>query len=1328
MYKIDWNTFKLKNENSTKSFEDLCYHLFCRTHKFAEGIKADFNHAGLETYPQKSNVNKKNVGFQSKFFEYNADYKQIKASVVKAIERHENHLDEITIYLNTDSKISSTSAKQINHLADQRKIKINWFTKDQFKIALNEPLNLDLAQLYFGLGDEYGFVKHNISLYDSNFIQSNQILKLPVRNLSTNTKEDINLLDKLILLTGNPCSGKSILVKKMFFDQSKIGESIVSFKKNAFLPMLINLRDCYSDSLENIVRNRQNDYNIWKTNFKFVYIFDGLDELSEIQAEIILQYAKNLSGQSNTANIIISCRKGSLNRLKLSQYFENFQRYEVDNLEIKHIETYFIGKANVGRLNKLNIIKKTNPKLLQEINDVFLVKLFWDTIEELNEDSTVFDILEFKIFSQLKSSDHKNNLEDLNLLNPKENHILKLNEVFSYQFSKKYQYRFPHTSLIKIVEDQFNKLDYKSINQILNYNSNAFFDTSEQDPNQSEVSYIYQHRRYQEYFFARALKKRFEKDIKIIRSNGVILNPDFFDEIFIKYLEKEYKKANDLAGLVLLKSLEFYQKNSDQWYILESDHFVDSLTYQTEKNLEILLNDDILNIKSFVLANYKNSLKYFENGLDNLANDLIKITKKKEFDFKELEAYLFYKIVIEKSNRYKDYLLSTFRDYYKGLSYVQIIVEQQNHRDFAIQCFLKVGLKHNLNDVVLLVKDLNHEEMTCLLDLLLENEFLPLLFKNIVFQKEIKNKIKTFRRKPHLDNVSFYFFKKIFNLNISPSQITQMTQVLTLLTEKLSSYSLVKFLKPLSLLYNLIGEEIFKNSVGVHNFDTRGITKYANLQDAYLKILQNEDSFSKHLADYSNRFGSWYPSEEKFVHKISSLWSYIFYYSNADNRDYHQMNKILKRDFNAFIFLEFLNKIDREYFSKTIYESDLEVFEKQLQSWKNDYPRFIDQSFLLSGMFSRINPKKSISFIRKGFTNNYLRHGWRKDIFVSHFLNDSFGKIIDKRWFSRSEIIQISEKLFKLNLRLYNVTDKDHTRYGISEFLDSLSRYDTKLAYKYLKKYKKLNLDWYVENIALTDILINDIQNNGRNYTFIKNKTDEYTLHYNYTDRPPKEYYEQIFRIEMEVLKSDFYVEKVKYSAFQKAFEIVEKVEGSFSYQKRIIDDYYDLYNSYCVKNNKQNLIKSEESEYFYINVSEETFLTKIENVKNSTELNKLYKFYHDSLKNKIEIKDKNIWKKLIDKTYILNGNINLFVDLVRKFGYLLTGFGDSYNSEYLHLGIAYSLENVNTKNEMQTFLIDNAGYGGFYKMVYIYAELNDKKTTLKLFHKFYSFCDFLLN
>jgi hypothetical protein len=67
--KIDWNQFKVKNENHRKSFEDLCYFLFCRKFHIKEGIRADYNNIGLETYPIYNKETKKSIGFQSKFFD-----------------------------------------------------------------------------------------------------------------------------------------------------------------------------------------------------------------------------------------------------------------------------------------------------------------------------------------------------------------------------------------------------------------------------------------------------------------------------------------------------------------------------------------------------------------------------------------------------------------------------------------------------------------------------------------------------------------------------------------------------------------------------------------------------------------------------------------------------------------------------------------------------------------------------------------------------------------------------------------------------------------------------------------------------------------------------------------------------------------------------------------------------------------------------------------------------------------------------------------------------------------------------------------------------------
>ena len=210
MIKINWDIFKTKNPNPTKSFEDMCYHLFCRSHHFFEGIHADFNQIGLETYPEKSAVSKMKVGFQAKFFENDRNYyQQIKSSVTKAIKTYPKTLDEITIYVNIPLKISSQPAKDIVASAAKNGVKINWFTLSNFEILLNQPSNLDLAQVFFGLGDEEGFIRHNLTIEDSNYIQSADLIDLPIITGNNSPKVKISLSNRIISLIGNPVLEKA---------------------------------------------------------------------------------------------------------------------------------------------------------------------------------------------------------------------------------------------------------------------------------------------------------------------------------------------------------------------------------------------------------------------------------------------------------------------------------------------------------------------------------------------------------------------------------------------------------------------------------------------------------------------------------------------------------------------------------------------------------------------------------------------------------------------------------------------------------------------------------------------------------------------------------------------------------------------------------------------------------------------------------------------------------------------------------------------------------------------------------------------------------------
>ncbi len=116
-----------------------------------------------------------------------------------------------------------------------------------------------------------------------------------------------------------------------------------------------------------------------------------------------------------------------------------------------------------------------------------------------------------------------------------------------------------------------------------------------------------------------------------------------------------------------------------------------------------------------------------------------------------------------------------------------------------------------------------------------------------------------------------------------------------------------------------------------------------------------------------------------------------------------------------------------------------------------------------------------------------------------------------------------------------------------------------------------------------------------------------------------------------------------------------------------------------------------------------------------------------NSYDNNIVLKNKESWEALVEQTYFINNNLILFIEYLRKNGYPHISY-HSVNSAFLHFGLAYTLKNINTKNEIFNYLADNSGHGGFINLMEAYEVNNDKEMGLKLFKKFLRFCDFLVN
>lgn len=836
--KINWSSFKLKNENYTKSFEELCYHLFCRKYGLIEGIRTNHNQVGIETEPIADKYGNL-VGFQSKFFDNKisdpASVRQIVESIKKTKKSYPN-LHTLVIYTH-HSFGSTVPAYKVKIEKEAGQMNIQWFMSSNFEVALFQPANLDLAQLYFGLAQEIDFLKNSLSPEMFTFLSSPYCLDIPLTDQNGSAVSDLHghirkSRQKIFLLTGSPGSGKSISMYKLFqrfaaMDTADTSKMIGQLAKQKAIPVLINLRNCITENIENIIRGRQNDNKIASGPLGFIYLFDGIDELSEQLLDYVLSYIQELSHKKNTVKIIFSCRSGSFNKLKVKS---NFQADELTicRLDLTHIKTFFQARRNSGKSEKLqNFINAQSPILLAA-DDILLISLLFDTVEELHENSTIIDLLDKKVHLLLKNNTHRKNIEQLDLLNPKEEKLILLHEEIAYHFHQKFQFRFSLPELQIFLANRLPQCGPTAINNLINYIIDLFFEHSF-GGGSSDDSFIYQHRKYQEYFFAKKLKKEFDKKPSILRKQKVISNTEFFEDIFLPYLKSSYKEENDLIGFIKLNLIKLYSGNDSSWggdepYYLNSSFFLKALSAQSSHVFEQLYNDENIGVKEKIYSHLppKEILKTFIDDFKKDKNnydleDKLLIIHERLSSLLEAAAVLHqnkrYLQASEILNRFKEsielfdssklteYLRNSNRGqindpYWKNwesLLYIRIFMEnyepkivfedfiEKNYSKFndeqgysfedeqgkkkLINSFLRVILKFSSYQLASLVDIFKNFEIETLLILLASPQYLHIYFNDSALKKAIDKKIGKLETSTYK-----IFFKKLSGKKLTAAE------------------------------------------------------------------------------------------------------------------------------------------------------------------------------------------------------------------------------------------------------------------------------------------------------------------------------------------------------------------------------------------------------------------------------------------------------------------------------------------------------------------------------------------------------------------------------
>ena len=128
--------------------------------------------------------------------------------------------------------------------------------------------------------------------------------------------------------------------------------------------------------------------------YKYLYILDGLDEISPDYISKVLNYAQSLKSDKKIYGIILSSRTDSFNLSFLYQNFPNIEKAEMLPLKEEDIIKYFQVRNNPDKIKKLNVLLKNNKSLIEDIDDVFSVSLLWDMIEKIDESTTKIDLCE----------------------------------------------------------------------------------------------------------------------------------------------------------------------------------------------------------------------------------------------------------------------------------------------------------------------------------------------------------------------------------------------------------------------------------------------------------------------------------------------------------------------------------------------------------------------------------------------------------------------------------------------------------------------------------------------------------------------------------------------------------------------------------------------------------------------------------------------------------------------------------------------------------------------------------------------------------------------
>ncbi|HBY57712.1 MAG TPA: ATPase [Candidatus Atribacteria bacterium] len=407
---VNWDIFKLKfSGNEQKSFEWLCYLLFCKEFKRNIGISGYKNHAGIETDPIK--INGKEIGWQAKF--YDTRLSEHKKDFIESINKTKNRYQKINkIIFYTNQKFGQGKTEndpkyktEIEKHAKSKNLEIEWRADNYFRSPFVCEENADIAQHFFSIDksiiDFIGeLIQHTNSILtpiNSKIKFNNNEIKIDRSQAIKNLKAILNEFS-VVILSGEAGGGKTAVVKD-FYEQIKEVMPFFVFKAIEF--NIHNINQMFTNyghfTLFDFIKEHQD------VDEKYIVI-DSAEKLSDIEnQEVFQEFLSALI--NNNWKIIFTTRYSYLDDLK-------FQFIEIYHLSFQIINIEKLDIAEVTELSKKHAFNlPTNERLLGLLRIPFYLNEYLQNYQSINKTidySTFRDLLWNKQI--LKSSYRKNNI------------------------------------------------------------------------------------------------------------------------------------------------------------------------------------------------------------------------------------------------------------------------------------------------------------------------------------------------------------------------------------------------------------------------------------------------------------------------------------------------------------------------------------------------------------------------------------------------------------------------------------------------------------------------------------------------------------------------------------------------------------------------------------------------------------------------------------------------------------------------------------------------------------------------------------------------------